>query len=246
MARPVAYPPAGPPAWAVTSLPVHEGGGFFAQASRFDGANDYLTRGSDLTGNADGKEGTLSFWLKLNGGDGVAQDILAALDPSLEIGKNSANATVLNLQTSAAYTASGGWIHFLASWSLGVSGARHIYVNDAADLSVVNFTDDIIEYTRADWSVGGAPGGTRLLNACLAELWFARAYVDISVEATRRKFTSASGKPLDLGANGASPTGSQPILYFREAFATFGANKGSGGAFTANGALAACASSPSD
>ena len=35
----------------------------------FDGTTDYMTRGADLTGSVDGKSGTCSFWLDINGLD---------------------------------------------------------------------------------------------------------------------------------------------------------------------------------
>jgi hypothetical protein len=71
-------------------------------------------------------------------------------------------------------------------------------------------------------------------------------HLDLSVEANRRKFISAAGKPVSLGANGSTPTGSQPIIYLANPTATWQDNLGAGGNFTENGALADAATNPSD
>jgi len=255
MARPLAAPAASAPAWPVTSRPTHEGGAYRAIAASFDGASAHLSRGADLSGNADGKEGTVAFWLKLNGGDGSAQDIVGAegfrffvtrsgADKIAITGKNTANQTVLNLQTVSSVVAASGWVHVMAAWKLDLAGAQQLYVNGAADLSVVAFADDTIEYTRADWAVGGAPGGTRLLNGCLADLWFARRYLDLSVTANRRQFFDAGGRPVDPGPTGANALGAAPDVLLKGPLPSFAVNKGTGGGFTVNGSLAACATSP--
>ena len=41
----------------------------------FDGTNDYLTRGAALTGEADGKNVILAFWIKRNGNAGAKQNV---------------------------------------------------------------------------------------------------------------------------------------------------------------------------
>ncbi len=50
----------------------------------FDGAADSLRRGSDLTGSADGKQGTVSFWYRVDGGDGTLRRLIA--NTTLRIG----------------------------------------------------------------------------------------------------------------------------------------------------------------
>ena len=52
-----------------------------------------------------------------------------------------------------------------------------------------------------------------------------------------RAFLASDGKPANLGADGSTPTGTQPILYLANPFATFQNNLGSGGNFTENGEL---------
>jgi len=80
------------------------------------------------------------------------------------------------------------------------------------------------------------------LPAHMADLWIAPGqYLDLSVEANRRKFISATGKPVNLGAAGATPTGTAPAMFFHVAHAgtpsDFGTNLGTGGAFTLGGGV---------
>lgn len=238
------------------------GGGFSADAADFDGTNDYMTLTGDFTGMVDGKQGTVSFWVRIDGGDGVLQRFLRNGAANLAISRLAANtiqilannvtpAIILSIATAASHTTSATWKHVLASWDLATAGARFIYVNDIADLAVTTFTNDTINYVPAsNWGVGATTAGGDKLNGCLAEFFFHTTYLDISVEANRRKFISATGKPVNLGANGSTPLGVQPLVYQRmadgAAASTFATNLGSGGAWTITGALDTASTSPSD
>ena len=232
-------------------------------AADFDGTNDSMARGGGLTGAADSKLGIFSAWLRLDGGDGASQyliegsnaaAVLRASDNKFQIIMTSpAPATVLNIKTVNTYLASSTWLHILSSWDMGTVGARHLYINDVSDLAVTTFTDALCDYTVADWMTGSiASGGPAFrVNGCLAEFYFATGqYLDFSVTANRRKFISAAGKPVALGATGSFPTGTTPILLHHlddgEAVANFATNRGSGGSFTITGTLDTASTSPSD
>lgn len=233
----------------------------------FDGTNDYTNRGADLDGNANSKLGIVSMWLRVDGGDGVdARPFVSGSGATVEfrtqktnneafrvIGENAAGTIILNIVTSASVIAAGAtWKHVLASWDMaGGAGGRHLYINDASDLTVVTFTDDTIDYTQADWSAGARMDGNEKLDGCIAELYFAPGqYLDFSVVSHRRRFISGSGKPVFLGATGALPTGTAPLVYFHldngEAVANFATNRGTGGNFTITGTLTTGSTSPSD
>jgi len=237
-------------------------------AADFDGINDYMTRGASLTGAADSKKGIFSAWIRLDGGDGTAKEVLAnsttvggftmrfqvlrTVGNKFQItGVNEAAATILLMDTAATYTASATWLHLLSSWDLSSGGASHIYMNDISDKSVTTFTNDSIEFTVADWSIGAQPNGGRLLDAALAELYFAPGqYLDFSQVNNRRKFISTGGNPIHLGVTGTAPTGTAPLVYQHlddaEAVANFATNRGTGGNFTITGTLATASTSPSD
>ena len=239
--------------------------GFRCQSADFDGSADYMLRGADLTGIADGKKGLLSYWVRLDGGDGsqliafnnakAGKTFVSSRETDNKIyvvGRNAATTDILNIRTNATYTASAAWLHVLSSWDLATVGARHLYINDVSDLTVTTFTNDTIDYAAgaANWGVGGNTDGTNLMNGCLAEIYFdPTTYLDLSVTANRRLFIDATGKPVYLGATGQQPTGTQSILYitlpYGSAASAFNVNAGSGGNFTITGSLDLGSTSPS-
>ena len=232
----------------------------------FDGTNDFMTRGADLTGSSDGKQGTVSMWFRLDGGDGSDMTMFQAAttlggavsrwrvrrvsaDIIDIIGANAAGTTILDIETSTTYTAGATWRQLLASWNLA-TGASHLYITDVDDLTVTTETDDSIDYTVADWAIGGQASGGTKFNGCLAEVYLTLTYIDLSIVYNRRKFISSSGKPVYLGADGSAPTGTAPIVYQRvavgDAVASFATNLGSGGDFAITGTLTDGSTSPSD
>jgi hypothetical protein len=64
--------------------------------------------------------------------------------------------------------------------------------------------------------------------------------------ATIAKFFSAAGKPVALGADGSTPTGTAPRIFFSGDNSSFATNKGTGGSFTLTGSLTNASTSPSD
>lgn len=226
-------------------------------AADFDGTNDYMSRGADLSGNADGKTGTVSFWFRMDGGNGAAQYLLSnSTDRFLILrqtnntltvaGKDSADAVRMLADTTATFTAGATWNHIAVSWDLAAGPAIQMYLNGVSHGSVSG-ADANIDYTAADWTVGAAGGGNKF-NGCMAEIWFSKTRIDLSTGI--KKFRSAGGKPVHLGATGALPTGTAPIVYLHlddgEAVANFATNRGTGGNFTITGTLDTASTSPSD
>jgi hypothetical protein len=246
-----------PPGFAVGG----GGGGYTANAVTFDGTNDYLTRGGGLTGAADSKLFTASFWMKSAvdsansrilqnavGSAGRFQIIKNSNDGITVIGTNAAASGILIVNSSNdSVEAADGWVHVLMSMDMSDTAKRHMYIDDVSDLSVSSYFDDTLEFTTDDWLIGAFPTLIQKYNGDLAELWFSiGTYIDFSVTANRRKFIDASLKPVDLGADGSTPTGTAPIIYLANPLASWETNLGTGGGFTENGALAAAGSSPSD
>lgn len=235
---------------------------YTANAVHFDGTNDWLSRGAGLTGAADSKLLTFSVWLNSTDaagaqqifhheGSGAAnrtrlfkQSSSATRPNSFAIRGHAAgdtNTTVLSLESSSnSLAASFGWVNILLSVDVSDSGKRHLYINDSADLdAVLTYTDAVIDFTLTDCGVGGrGSDGNALISADMADLWYAPGvYIDFSVEANRRKFISAAGEPVDLGADGRAPTRSAPLVFLSGATEGWHINKGTGGGFTENGAL---------
>lgn len=230
----------------------------------FDGTNDVMTRGGALTGEANGKSGIFSGWIRLDGGNGAQQSVFQSLGASFAIsrlstnkfevlGSNAGAVVIMSLQTTATFTSGAAWIHLLASWDLAVAGSGRLYINDVSDKSEVAYTNDTIRYAgTGNWSVGATPIPSVFMNGCIAELYFSpNSYLDFSLASNRRKFISAAGKPVHLGTSGQLPTGAAPLVYLHidvaESVANFATNRSAGGNFTiAGGGLATGSTRPSD
>lgn len=246
------------------------GGALTVDAADFDGT-DITRRAGGLTGVADGKSGIFSGWIRIEGEPNDAMRVFSGATTlagtsthflverggfggsakTLTVGcRNSSTISVLELGTTATFTTSTEWIHILASWDL-VLGATHLYINDVADKNVFVLTNDTIDYTQADWAVGGAASNTFRFNGAIAELYFMpNYYLDFSIENNRRLFRTSTGKPANLGVDGGNPLGVAPLVYFHlddaEAVANFATNRGTGGNFTITGTLDTASTSPSD
>lgn len=231
---------------------------YTANGVNFDGTNDSLARGAGLTGAADSKVGIISFWFKLLGGDGAFQmflegtfsrkpSILRLTSNKIAVWlENAAGTQILDMTSTTTYVNGMGWAHFLAAWDLATSTAQ-MYVNDVnvREVSPPILTNDTIDYTQGNWNISKREGSTLRVNGDIADFYFNIAQtLDISNSANRRKFISAGGAPVSLGADGSLPTGSAPAIYLGNPFGTFETNLGSGGNFTVTGALTAAATNP--
>lgn len=213
----------------------------------FNGST-YLHRGSDLTGNADGKAGTLSFWLRFDALPASPQVILRAGGDQFDIQllttgriqiicRTSASVIILNV-VSRVLTP-GEWHHIVASWDLATPVVQ-VYADNSATGTITNtLTNNTIDYTQTDWMVASASGGAAFFEGELAELYFARSRLDLSNDALRAKFVLDQGEFLsaaDLEDDGSGPTGSSPILYLSlrsdSSSSGFLTNRGTGGNFT--------------
>jgi hypothetical protein len=236
------------------------GGAYASNAVRFDGSADYLLRGADLTGNADAKQCTGSLWfnrqatggqwvynLGPSGGYGISFAGSAPNDCLRVEFKNAGGTMIVKLETVETFTGTGAWRHAMFSFDLADTAKRHLYIDDASDLNVVTYTNDTMDFTRTEHAIGAGTSGVAKMNCEVADAWLDfGTYIDLSVAANRRKFIDASGKPVDLGSDGSTPTGSPPSIFLTNPLATWHTNAGSGGGFTENGALTAATSSPSD
>jgi len=219
----------------------------------FDGSNDYLTRGSGLTGASDGKKGALVAFVTFDTapasaieyvlhGTGGAFIFRRDADGVFRIiAENSGGSTILNMATSTAYETADTVYCVMASWDLATPGSNQLYVNDVSDVVTTTFTNDTIDYTVADWAVGADVGGSNKITGNVLSVWFdPTGNLDFDTETNRRKFLDEQDNPTFVGGYGQLPTGSQPIVYLgMRGEASFETNLGSGGDFTENGTMAA-------
>lgn len=220
----------------------------------FDGANDSMARGGNLTGNADGKKGIVSFWIKMNGGNAADQTIFHQITLPTEQGcvfsRDSANkisiyvyavgsyaSPAVDLVSTSNITTSSGWVHVLASWDTSI-GAAALYINGVLE-DTHTPSNVTLDYMQSEHHISAS---SRKINADFAGFYFNKtSYLDLSVLSNRRKFITSAGKPANLGVNGQLPTGSPPIIFLNlnngDAVSSFGTNKGTGGDFTITGTL---------
>ena len=115
---------------------------------------------------------------------------------------------------------------------------RWVYVNDAADSSVTwtTYHNVALYWLDSTWSVAQVVGGGYRYKGCVSEVYInTDTAIDLSVEGNRRKFISATTHPVDLGADGSTPTSSQPAFYLKYPYTGFHTNAGYAGDFTVEG-----------
>jgi hypothetical protein len=226
---------------------------------RFDGTNDYLTYNAALSGIADSSTFTGSFWIKYDGFPATMTVLQSAtgkvnvfwhntLHNFQIIVRNSGGSILAQLSCGPTNPAVGQWYHYLISFDVTDPAKRFCYTNDADSLGVIGYNTGTINYaTGSPWRIGAAtdgPGTTRFAGS-MGDIWVDfGTYMDLSVEANRRKFITADGRPVYLGLDGAVPTGMAPEIFMSGNVANWHTNKGTGGGFTVVGSLDEATESP--
>ena len=172
--------------------------GDIAEAVDLDGTNDYFSRASDFTGNADGKTFTFSAWFWRNllsttvyyNGNNCYINVNAAgnfATVTLNF-RSAAPANILQASTSAIQFPLNTWCHVLVSIDLANTANRGIYINDVDVTSTVTwstYSNAAIDFTSIDHRVGG---GTDFAKGRLSNVFLDYQYRDLSIEANRRLF----------------------------------------------------------
>ena len=221
-------------------------GGELAGALDFDGTNDYLSRSSDLVGNADGKTFTFSAWVWDNGdqasNDHIYTSYVGASTEGFAVfisggairvqAKDTAGTTVLNAECTVDLPKN-TLVNATISIDLANTSNRGIYVNDVAQtVTWTTYTNSAINFTNTIHYVGSFLG-TPTLFGRLAHLYLDYTYRDLSIEANRRLFITADRKPSP------NQEALNPILYLPMTDPTQpGKNLGTGGDFALTGVVA--------
>jgi hypothetical protein len=176
------------------------------------------------------------FW---NGNNGGSPDEHSAWSPG----------------TNAA-AVSASWKHLITtySWNGVDSTSFQTYLDDSPSQHVHVAGSRSYGFRGDDpnWGIGAEHTGNSKWDGALAELvWYILpSPADISVEATRRKFRSAQGKPVNVGPQGQWPFGVLPIFYLSaragDQPGLFAANRSGRGDFVFNGTPTFAATSPSE
>lgn len=228
-------------------------GAYHADAVHFDAVDSLDIASLTCTSN---EFYSFSFWLTL----GVTRNQIYVADfegnawPSFDLTSGASPFSGITFGESSGadnfycwvdQNVGAGWYHILGSFD--APGTFKCYIND-----IDKPLQDVLHAENAfDVLSNGFPFKLNNGTLCdLADVWIAPGVsllVDGDIpEVTRRKFISAAGKPVDLGADGSTPTGTAPAIFFSGDAAAFVTNRGTGGAFTLTGSLTDADSSPSD
>jgi hypothetical protein len=107
-----------------------------------------------------------------------------------------------------------------------------------------------IPLTNCDvWAVGttasSPTSSTGFFKGCLADIWFDHGtYKDVTDPSNLNLFIEF-GRAVNLGDNGETPLGTQPIIYLGNPASTIEENLGDGGDFSIEGSPTICESNPS-
>lgn len=196
-----------------------------------------------------------------NGGAALGNDWNTSTDVSLGALFTNGNASRYAFVSPAGVLSPGQWYNFLGSIDVGHDAGLRVtqfYLNDVtpAGMSSSNGIDTGVAFTIPTSKTTGTDTatttivsqGNSLHDEWVSDPWIAPGVlIDFSVEANRRKFISASGKPVYLGANGELPTGTAPLLFFSGDADHIGTNRGTSPlTFVTNGTLTNASTSPSD
>lgn len=237
--------------WSTSvNITIEVDAGYSTTSARFDGTNDFMSRGGALTSVSDHAYAIISFWVDFKGGDASYQVLFepnAQSSPSIQRDNSNklhiytttpGTSGLTSLASTSDFSSTSGRKHVLAALN-ATTGQSLLYVNDVLEHNQTHSGATTHDFTdTTDFFFGCRVGGNLKLNAEVSDFYFnIGEFLDLSVEANRRKFIDASGNPVDLGTTGQLPTGNTPDIFLKGGASSFSTNLGTGGSFTVTGAL---------
>jgi hypothetical protein len=225
-----------------------------AATSTFDGANDYLSRASALSGVVDGKELVYSVWFKLDSDTaGIIYRTTSNIGGIIYLGsgnfrienKTPVGGDALEFQSNTAPVVVNKWHHLACSFDMTNTNNRHVYLDNQSVSGTYNYyTDTNLDFTNTNQFVGQNGSGSSYFDGEIAVLFFDTNYIDLST--SNPFYDTETDKPKFLGATGELPTGSAPLIYLPLYASSAGTNLGTGGDFTVNSGPYVGARGPSE
>lgn len=252
---------------AAESGPVEPPEDIFEDALKFDG-DTYLLR-STLDGTVNSSQFILSFWFR---SDQQTTETFILNSSRFElklagvtnrnfyislIVKNQSGTQLfaygVHTNNTLLTTVSTKWNHVLMSVDVSGVPTGKVYINDIESSIYAMTTGEFAFGVNSNWSFGRALTGIfDYANIGLQYFYLAPGkYLDLSLEANRRKFTRYSDEgqlmPMSLGVSGELPTGSTPAIFmpFTDKD-TANLNLGYGGNFSTTGNLIPASNSATD
>ena len=198
-----------------------------------------------LSGLANSQLGLFSMWFYREAGQNTTTMLTVGgasikfLSPEPGItARDNTGAVICYLYSSVNPPA--GWHHLLVSYDLSTAGRRQVYLDGTNTTAVVTFTVPTTAQYVTNWTMIGNEVAAGGYAGSLSQVYFAipSSYYDISSGGNLAKFwaseSGTTGNQVDIGADGSTPLGVQPILYWKGDASSW-ANLGSGGgSFTTN------------
>lgn len=228
------------------------GGAYGAKGVVFNGSSNYVD--TAVTGLSNGKIGLLSFWFRIDTAPSSGADffvgngrfrvnITSTPGDVYIVGIRTTGTTCLSMHSDSSKD-DGEWHHFLSAWNLSASSLCKIYVDGVDETTILTRTNNNIDYTNTDLTIGRFHSGGSYVDGDMAEFYFTTEWLDITSSTVREKFAK-NGRPVSLGSNGSKPTGTAPLVYLKGPASNWGTNSGSGGDFTTHGTFTDAATKPS-
>ena len=220
---------------------------------KFDGTTNYLDTNA-LTGIADGKKGSLVIVVRFGAAASTNERIISATGAAFEVfrasagnirvlGKNAAAASIMDFTSTGTPCVDAGTYVIMISWDLATAGSGKMWINEVSHYDTeTTFTNDTIDYTVTEWSVGANTTGGTKMTGDIYSIWFdSTTNINFNTESNRRKFSTIKNTPVWLGNSGEIPTGTSPILFLGyDDYTKWVINRGtSTTTFTENGTPAA-------
>lgn len=149
-----------------------------------------------------------------------------------------------NSQTALPTLNSDSWHNFIFSYDTSAE-VYQLYIDDVQQtLTTTPFGAGTQEVGLTTSEYSTTSFDLRFF-ACVAEFyWSPGQYLDIDSAVNRRRFITATGRPVSYLADGSGPTGIVPIVYDKLLAKTPTVNLGSGGNFDAHAPFDACPTVP--
>lgn len=234
--------------------------GYTTTGSNYDGTNDYATWGSGINGGVDtgAGQGIISLWAK-PASDGTAFALFEGAFPSGALAQRLVTSNILNLlfrtdsviqinSNTSTTLLSGAWHHILIAWDMtdatSTNNWFYCYFDGTQVLADVDIAQGVLNFSGL-FRIGSSSTGTNKYPGDISEIYVQLGEtLDITDSAVRAKFRDGDGKPVSLGADGSTPTGTQPKVYAPNGDPS--TNLGSAGNATITGALTTSSTSPTD
>ena len=198
-----------------------------------------------LSGLANSQLGLVSLWFYREAGQNTTTMLTVGgmsvkfqnPEPGIDI-RNDSGTIIGRLYSSVNPPT--GWHHLAISYDLSTAGRRRVYVDGTNRTAELTFTAGSTAQYVTNFTIIGGDTPSAGYAGSLSQVYFAipAAYYDLDTAGNIDKFwvaeSGTTGNQVDLGVDGSTPLGVQPILYWPGNIANLSNLGSGGGTFTTN------------